>query len=265
MEFDNNANILEKDTSIVSSTHSSYDTFLSNTLAVNAIPGASNIRENILNLVNKYSSNKDKLKSEMDSLKSEINEIDKKLNNLEISGLKLLRQKNREIVAKYGGKLVNCMKNRSKNFENFKKIIRDSDFPLDEFIPLDTDSFNGKAENTKSDQTDLNVNKKKYYTLLQLCTKYNLTNFAEFLIKNGAQVDIPDKEDGWIPLMFSVQHKNSYLTRLLLDNGANINRKDVDGFSVIAIAIDSLNFELCQLLLKYNPIIDVSNFKNFIN
>jgi ankyrin repeat protein len=50
-----------------------------------------------------------------------------------------------------------------------------------------------------------------------------------------------------------------YLTKLLLENGADINKKDIDGFSVTAIAIDSLSFEMCQLLLKYNPIIDVRN------
>lgn len=56
--------------------------------------------------------------------------------------------------------------------------------------------------------------------------------------------------------MFSIQNRNISMAKLLLSKGANINKKDFDGFSVIAIAIDSINLEMCELLLKYNPKID---------
>ena len=58
--------------------------------------------------------------------------------------------------------------------------------------------------------------------------------------------------------MFAVQNKNKILTKLLLKDGADINHKDIDGFSVLAIVIDSINIEMCEMLLEYNPKIDVN-------
>ncbi len=56
--------------------------------------------------------------------------------------------------------------------------------------------------------------------------------------------------------MFSIQNRNLSIAKLLLDKGANVNKKDFDGFSVVAIAIDSINLPMCELLLKFNPTID---------
>lgn len=57
--------------------------------------------------------------------------------------------------------------------------------------------------------------------------------------------------------MYSVQSKNTKIARLLLDNRANINEKDIDGFTALAICTDSGNIPMCKLLLEYSPNIDV--------
>jgi ankyrin repeat protein len=43
----------------------------------------------------------------------------------------------------------------------------------------------------------------------------------------------------------------------LLQHGANVNMKDVDGFSVLSIAVDRRDVKMCKTILKYQPSIDV--------
>ncbi len=57
--------------------------------------------------------------------------------------------------------------------------------------------------------------------------------------------------------MFAVQNKNTHLAKFLLQNKADINKQDVDGFTALSIAIDSDNLEICRLLLEFNPEIKV--------
>ncbi len=57
--------------------------------------------------------------------------------------------------------------------------------------------------------------------------------------------------------MFAVQNKNNFIARLLLKNGANLNLKDVDGFTALMIAIDSNDLESCKILLEFHPKIEV--------
>lgn len=57
--------------------------------------------------------------------------------------------------------------------------------------------------------------------------------------------------------MFSIQKNNYTISKLLLENGSDVNHKDIDGFSPLMIAIDSNDFNLIKLLLEYRPIIEV--------
>ena len=64
--------------------------------------------------------------------------------------------------------------------------------------------------------------------------------------------------------MFSVKNKNKNITRLLLQKGANVNHKDIDGFSVLAVAIDSMNLDICKILLEYKPSLEVNIKKLYL-
>jgi len=89
-----------------------------------------------------------------------------------------------------------------------------------------------------------------------MTTKHNLFDFTKYLIQLGGDVNKCDKNEKWTPLMFAVQNKNFKLTQMLLEKGANVNAKDVDGFDALTIAVDSKNMNMCKFLLKYKPKID---------
>jgi ankyrin repeat protein len=57
--------------------------------------------------------------------------------------------------------------------------------------------------------------------------------------------------------MFSIQNSNMEIAEQLLQHGANVNMKDVDGFSVLSIAVDRRDVKMCKTILKYQPSIDV--------
>jgi ankyrin repeat protein len=57
--------------------------------------------------------------------------------------------------------------------------------------------------------------------------------------------------------MYSVENKNYHIAKLLLQKGADINKRDVDGFSCLMIAIDCNDSNFFKLLLDYNPTIEV--------
>ena len=57
--------------------------------------------------------------------------------------------------------------------------------------------------------------------------------------------------------MFSIQNKNFNITKLLLKYGANVNHKDIDGFTPLTIGVDTKSLEIVKLLLLYKPIIEV--------
>ena len=59
---------------------------------------------------------------------------------------------------------------------------------------------------------------------------------AQFLISNGAIVDAPSQGDT-TPLMMAVQSGNELLIKLLLDKGADLQKRNSVGLSAIDIAI----------------------------
>jgi hypothetical protein len=73
---------------------------------------------------------------------------------------------------------------------------------------------------------------------------------AEFLLGQGAETDIPDKE-GTMPLHMSVRHEDIPLTRLLLSRGADVHATDVDLFSPLLVAAETGSVEMLELLLGH--------------
>ncbi|QWE07603.1 ankyrin repeat domain-containing protein [Polynucleobacter sp. JS-JIR-5-A7] len=66
------------------------------------------------------------------------------------------------------------------------------------------------------------------------CAKGQL-NVAQFLIANGAMID-SRAPNGTTPLMMATQAGNEELIKLLLDKGADLRMRNLNGFSAIDIA-----------------------------
>jgi len=85
---------------------------------------------------------------------------------------------------------------------------------------------------------------------LGLAAFFGQAEAAAFLIANGAPVDQPSLNDRHVrPLHSAAASKQLEICRLLLDQGADINARQADGFAPLHAAAQNGDVELIKLLL----------------
>jgi hypothetical protein len=90
------------------------------------------LKKKFMELLDKFYNNERKYEDEIKNLNLEIKNLNFILDKLQISNNKLLKEKNFELIKKFGNKLIEHME--KKNFKAFKKIILDNDFPVNEYL-----------------------------------------------------------------------------------------------------------------------------------
>ncbi|AVL95171.1 ankyrin repeat protein [Moumouvirus australiensis] len=100
-------------------------------------------------------------------------------------------------------------------------------------------------------------------TPLTLATWWNNLKLIKLLIKFGADINIPENENGWSPLIIAcIRHTvNSYeIIEYLLKNGADINHQDIKGrtalFKTCELYLGSRT-HIVELLLRHNAYPDI--------
>jgi len=92
------------------------------------------------------------------------------------------------------------------------------------------------------------------------CIRENKLKCLVELIENGID---PNKNHGepikHKPLIFAAQEKNIEAIKLLLQNGANINEQDDNGFTALIIASKDGSVDIVQLLLQHQVDISIKN------
>lgn len=84
--------------------------------------------------------------------------------------------------------------------------------------------------------SDVNQKNKDSSTPLILAIGLNYTDIAEYLIKNGANVNLTEDTDGLSPLHFAAIKRNEYLIDILLRYGANADASSFSGITPLMIA-----------------------------
>ena len=74
-------------------------------------------------------------------------------------------------------------------------------------------------------------------------------NIMKLLIENGANINYTD-ENGFNPLNIAIESGDMELTKFLITNGANVNSLMQDGVSLIGYAIAQNNMDLLQILIE---------------
>lgn len=100
----------------------------------------------------------------------------------------------------------------------------------------------------------------KTATPLMIAVNAKEYNLSKFLIENGADVNIKNKE-GETALMVATKWGDLETTKLLIDKGANVNAKDKEGKTALDIAIES---PYSSKLKENEQIKDNENLKNLI-
>jgi ankyrin repeat protein len=106
-------------------------------------------------------------------------------------------------------------------------------------------------EGLKSDYIDINHKDKHGDTILTKYVKEGRYNAAEWLIKNGADVNLKNN-DGKNALEIAVEKNNLPIVKGLLDFGKiDVNQKDATGRSLLQNVVVWGNHQMAKLLLKY--------------
>ena len=83
-------------------------------------------------LVDQNKELKRKFTDDISNLKSEISSQNKKIKHLESQNKKLLKEDNHSLVERFSNELIQSIQN--EDLTNFKKIIEEEDFPVNEYI-----------------------------------------------------------------------------------------------------------------------------------
>lgn len=92
-------------------------------------------------------------------------------------------------------------------------------------------------------------------TPLMLAIKMKRISFVETLIKNRANLQIKSGKENVTPLNYAISVNNFFITKLLIDNGADENIQDNDGMFPIFKSIDNRNILIFNYMLNkgFNP------------
>jgi hypothetical protein len=90
----------------------------------------------------------------------------------------------------------------------------------------------------------------------------NLPGLFQLLNKNKALIEITD-EMGRTPLMEAIIVNHTEITKLIIANGADVNKKDNKGWTALHFAAQLYSYDLTKLLLENGA--DVDSQDNYGN
>lgn len=89
-------------------------------------------------------------------------------------------------------------------------------------------------------------------------------NIMKLLIDNKANINYTD-ENGFNPLNIAIESGDMELTKFLITNGANVNSLMQDGVSLIGYAIAQNNMDLLQILIENGANVNYTNGDSWAN
>ena len=89
-------------------------------------------------------------------------------------------------------------------------------------------------------------------------------NMMKLLIDNKANINYTD-ENGFNPLNIAIESGDMELTKFLITNGANVNSLMQDGVSLIGYAIAQNNMDLLQMLIENGANVNYTNGDSWAN
>ena len=118
-------------------------------------------------------------------------------------------------------------------------------------------SLNELKSLIKKDLNIINKISKEGYSALTLACYYSNNEIANYLIKHVK--DINSKSSYGTPLMAATIKKNSYLTKLLLENNADPNLSDKNNSTALHYSVIFNQEKIIELLIKYNAKSDIKD------
>lgn len=97
---------------------------------------------------------------------------------------------------------------------------------------------------------NINIRIKDGRTLLMLTAINQKHDAAKALIEKGIDINARDEKNGWTALVYAVWGGEPDIVQMLIDTGADVNAKDVDGVSILDMAMMKGDPEIVQIIEK---------------
>merc|ERR1712034_261816 len=99
-------------------------------------------------------------------------------------------------------------------------------------------------------------------TALYCAVENAYLDIVEYLIQNKADVNLRTIEVGITPLSLATLKDNFEIVKILLDNGADVNKTTSDGRTPLHFAAEFGSFEIAEHLIRNKADIDCRTFKH---
>ncbi len=157
--------------------------------------------------------------------------------------------------------------------KNKKKISREVqkrealNYLFEKGIPYTPDHFSKYIEKGNLDicecylaaGMDVNSRDKDGTPMLNIAVRNDNTKLVEWLLKNGAELNPVSEDRGYTPLMDAVWRKNTEITKLLIDKGADVNIINKEGQTMIILSVGADNVEISRMLCEAGADVDIQD------
>ena len=93
--------------------------------------------------------------------------------------------------------------------------------------------------------------------LLNIACRNRSFAVVEWFLKNGADIDPVSEDRGYTPLMDAVWKGDLKISSLLIQKGADVNRMNKEGQTMIILAVGANRVDMCKLLVENGADVDV--------
>ncbi len=92
--------------------------------------------------------------------------------------------------------------------------------------------------------------------ILEVVARGDLARIKEIVVQVPQSVNVHSKRSRWTPLLIAVRAEEREIAQTLLDHGADVHTRSIDGKSAIAYAVDTGNLAMVKVLLEGGARID---------
>ena len=172
---------------------------------------------------------------------------------------KLLKQKIKSIT-KHKNKKQLHKKTKTKSKNRIKGGTKEDDIFIlftSIVIGIQNNNLETVKENLAKNPAIINYQLGEEKTnLLEQAILYDKPDIVNFLLDNGANINLVDKGES-TPLIVAILQNNNDSANILIEKGANLNMKDIFGRTALHLAAQKKNRYILQKLLEKKTEIDI--------
>jgi hypothetical protein len=131
--------------------------------------------------------------------------------------------------------------------------------PNERLLIAAADGSLSRVKSSLADGANVNAKRSNGTTALHSACSRGYFEIVQYLVENGADMNIRGGEDNDTPLIWAVYNERNNISKFLIDNGANINSRDKHGKSALNYAYERGEMDIHNYLkergaIEFEPI-----------